>query len=161
MGLLGDLFGQAAEDLIKNAVQNAANQPAKQPMRDIPQEPVQQPVMQSAGDSYWNTVPQEECLWTFQGPYFLYFEKVFTESFPQYRTEREAAKGRKAVIFTFWNATEKALCVEIVAGNSSAKKFRAECQAAGIPYLRFYYGHWGWWNTRSYVENRVLNALGR
>ncbi|MBR5371314.1 MAG: hypothetical protein IK130_03780, partial [Oscillospiraceae bacterium] len=149
---------QAAEDLIKNAVQNAVNaQPTpQQPARDIPQ-PVQQ--TQTDPDDYWNTIPQEENLFTFQGPYFLYFEKIFTESFSMFRIEREAAKGRKAVIFTFWDGARKALCVEILDGNSNAKRFREECQAAGIPYLRFYYNHWGWWNTRSYVENRVRGAL--
>ena len=32
-------------------------------------------------------------------------------------------------------------------------------RAQGIPYLRFYYNHEGWWNTRSYVTRRIANAL--
>ncbi len=40
-----------------------------------------------------------------------------------------------------------------------AKKFRDDCVRAGTPYLRFYYDHDGWWNTRSYVAGRIRGAL--
>ena len=29
----------------------------------------------------------------------------------------------------------------------------------GLPYLRFYFDHEGWWNTRAYVTKRVAEAL--
>ena len=32
--------------------------------------------------------------------------------------------------------------------------------AQGIPYIRFYYDHEGWWNTKSYVIRRTSEALG-
>jgi hypothetical protein len=38
-------------------------------------------------------------------------------------------------------------------------KLRNECRAQGIPYLRFYYDHDGWWNTRSYVTRRIAGQL--
>lgn len=154
MGLLSDLFGKDAEILVKSVIQGAAQQNAQRAAEQQYAATVQEE------NSYWDVVPAEENLFSFNGPYFLYFEKIFTEEFPQYRVEREAAKGRKAVIFTFWDGARKALIVEVVGETSSAKKLRADCQAAGIPYLRYYYGHRGWWNTRSYVVNRTRAALG-
>ena len=159
MGLLSDLFGKDAENLVKSVIQNAAQQGAQRAVQQSA--PIQHdapPVQEE--NSYWDVIPAEENLFNFNGPYFLYFEKVFTEEFPQYRVEREAAKGRKAAIFTFWDGARKALVVEVMGNTSTAKKLRADCQAAGIPYLRYYYGHWGWWNTRSYVVNRTRTALG-
>ena len=44
--------------------------------------------------------------------------------------------------------------------NSEANKLRASCRAQGLPYVRFYYDHDGWWNTRSYVAGRTRAALG-
>ena len=89
-----------------------------------------------------------------------YFNKVFREEFPSYRIEHAPApKGRRATIFTFYNAQGKALVVELMSENSVARKLRQECAAENIPYLRFYYDHQGWWNTRSYVVRRTLAAL--
>ena len=44
--------------------------------------------------------------------------------------------------------------------NSEANKLRSACRAQGLPYVRFYYDHDGWWNTRSYVVSRTRAALG-
>ena len=49
--------------------------------------------------------------------------------------------------------------VPILPDSSETKKLRRECQAQGVPYLRFYYDHEGWWNTRSYVTRRTRDAL--
>ena len=168
MGLFGDLFGKAAEDLVKNTLQNAfGNQPQNAQQRNAAYTPppIQQPApqqqpVQNDADSYWDRIPDEENLFRFQGPYYQYFAQIFATEFPSYRVQQEPARGRDAVIFTFWAGEQTALVVEILSSNSSAKKLRADCQRANIPYLRFYYGHWGWWNTRSYVVGRTRNALG-
>lgn len=162
MGLFGDLFGKAAEELVKNTLQNAiGNQPQRSAAPTPPpiQQPIQHPMQETAG-SYWDVIPDEENLFRFSGSYQQYFSQIFTAEFPSYRVQFEQAKGRDAAIFTFWAGAQKALVVEVISSNSSAKKLRADCQRANIPYLRYYYGHWGWWNTRSYVVNRTRAALG-
>ena len=62
-------------------------------------------------------------------------------------------------VFTFWDGTKKALVVELMPQSSSAQKQRKVCAAEGTPYLRYYYDHDGWWNTRSYVVRRTHAAL--
>ena len=105
-------------------------------------------------------MPPEENQYSFNGSYVEYFDKVFREEFPSYRIEHAPApKGRRATIFTFYNAQGKALVVELMSENSVARMLRQECAAENIPYLRFYYDHQGWWNTRSYVVRRTLAAL--
>ena len=51
------------------------------------------------------------------------------------------------------------LVVELMTEKSEANKFRRDTQRRGIPYVRFYFDHSGWWNTRSYVNERVSGAL--
>ena len=55
---------------------------------------------------------------------------------------------------------EYRLVVEIKSENSEAQWLRNACAAERTPYLRFYYNHDGWWNTREYVDTRVRQALG-
>ena len=50
--------------------------------------------------------------------------------------------------------------VEITAQSADIRKLRRDCERAGMPYLRFYYNHDGWWNARSYVVKRIKTALG-
>ncbi|MBR6460134.1 MAG: hypothetical protein IKS49_08320, partial [Actinomycetaceae bacterium] len=58
-------------------------------------------------------------------------------------------------------AGAKALVVELMSERSSAKMLRWRCENEGVPYLRFYYDHWGWWNEKSYVIERTAKALGK
>ena len=51
------------------------------------------------------------------------------------------------------------LIVELKSESSEAQRFRRAAEAEGVPYLRFYYDHEGWWNTREYVYVRVREAL--
>ena len=105
--------------------------------------------------------PQEEGQYTFAGSYEEYFAQLFAAEFPGCAVTRERPRNRDAVIFTFTRAGSTALVVEVISESSNPKKLRQDCAAAGIPYLRFYHNHPGWWNTRSYVLGRVNGALSR
>ena len=86
---------------------------------------------------------------------------MFVEDFPAYRFEKSYIDdyGKHRVIYTFYSGEAKDLVVELMTESSEAVKFRNDCVKAGIPYLRFYYDHEGWWNTRSYVVGRIRNIL--
>ena len=105
--------------------------------------------------------PREENQYNYNGTYEQYFEHVFVEDFPAYRFEKSYIDdyGKHRVIYTFYSGEVKDLVVELMTESSEAVKFRNDCVKAGIPYLRFYYDHEGWWNTRSYVVGRIRNIL--
>ena len=105
-------------------------------------------------------MPAEECQFNYPGSYGDYFAHVFREDFPEYRATREEVRGGRITVFTLWSpAGGKALVVELMPDSSETRKLRKDCAAQGIPYLRFYYDHEGWWNTRTYVSQRVRSAL--
>lgn len=112
-----------------------------------------------SGFSWGPVMPDEENQFNYNGTFDSYFENIYRAEFPDYRLEKENATGSKRVIFTFYDETRKALVVELMPQSSMSKKLRETCHASGIPYLRFYYDHEGWWNTRSYVITRTRNAL--
>ena len=112
-----------------------------------------------SGFSWGPRMPQEENQFNYPGTYVQYFNHVFTEEFPGYQISYEAAAKRPATIFTFRRDGRTALIVELMSDRSEAKKLRRECEANRIPYLRFYYDHEGWWNTRTYVVTRTRGAL--
>ena len=91
-----------------------------------------------------------------------YFEDIFRTEFADYELIKEAGWGGldRSLIFRFRKGGEDKLAVELLPGNSSAVKFREKCRKQGLPYLRYYTDHEGWWNTRSYVINRTKAALG-
>lgn len=103
-------------------------------------------------------MPQEENQYSFNGTYTEYFDKVFREDFPAYARSCEA-DGTSTVFTLFAPTGARALVVELKSENSSAQKIKKRCAAEGVPYLRFYYNHHGWWNARSYVDDRVRRAL--
>ena len=53
-----------------------------------------------------------------------------------------------------------ALVVELLSQGSDAYRLRKQCRADGIAYLRYYYDHEGWWNTKAYVIECTRGALG-
>ncbi len=169
MGLLSKLLGgqkneKAAVDFLKGLVNEVKEKAADELSPDRREEhgvPENEGTAEAvSGDSWGDVMPPEENQYSFNGSYVEYFNKVFREEFPSYRIEHAPApKGRRATIFTFYNAQGKALVVELMSENSVARKLRQECAAENIPYLRFYYDHQGWWNTRSYVVRRTLTAL--
>ena len=169
MGLLSKLLGgqkneKAAVDFLKGLVNEVKEKAADELSQDRREERSMPENEGNAdavsGDSWGDVMPPEENQYSFNGSYVEYFDKVFREEFPSYRIEHAPVpKGRRATIFTFYNAQGKALVVELMSENSVARMLRQECAAENIPYLRFYYDHQGWWNTRSYVVRRTLAAL--
>lgn len=112
-----------------------------------------------SGFSWGEEMPAEENQFNYNGPYDRYFEEIFRTEFAAYRLERQDVSGGKRQIFTFWDGGRKALVVELMAQSSDSQKLRRDCRASGIPYLRYYYNHDGWWNTRAYVVQRTRKAL--
>ena len=168
MSLLSKLFGGAANEAKKQA-QNALKQ-AEQlrtaggaQMRHASSGQRTRSTQASVDPSYWDTMPDEECQYSYPGPYADYFEHLFREEFPNYSLDKQVrvnSAGNERTIFSFFSGERKALVVELMTERSSATSIRTQCAKAGIPYLRFYYDHRGWWNTRSYVTGRVRAALG-
>ncbi|MBR0509098.1 MAG: hypothetical protein IJJ85_03190 [Clostridia bacterium] len=175
MSLFSKLFGDSknaddALNALKNAaksVADAAEKAAKENLnapRQNASAPAARPAAPAANaweeDDPWEKMPEEENQYSFNGTYVQYFDKIFREAFPAYDISHAPDPRMRATVFTFMQGGRKALVVELKSENSSAQRLRNECQAAGIPYLRFYYDHSGWWNTRSYVEGRTRKALG-
>ncbi|MCR5041994.1 MAG: hypothetical protein K6C36_07865 [Clostridia bacterium] len=119
---------------------------------------------QSTG--YYDEPPAEENQYNFDGNYIAYFEKIFSEEFPNYtvthapdpNNTRSPFNGG-ATVFTFSQGGNTALIVELKSEKSESQRLRRSCEASGTPYLRFYYDHDGWWNARSYVVGRVRGVL--
>lgn len=109
---------------------------------------------------WYETVPAEECQYNYNGPYLDYFAKVFREEFPGYEIRRETIEEWRRYKFVFGKAGADALVVELMTEKSEANSLRKQCRQNGMPYVRFYFDHEGWWNTRKYVTERVKNALG-
>ena len=177
MGLLSKLFGgdqnaeKAAKDLLNGIIKNAhTNQSSSnnntQSTQTAPNnngaswdslEATQSE--SSSGFSWGEKMPDEENQFNYKGTFTSYFENIFNTEFSGYRFEKDNTHSRR-IIYTFYDGTRKALVVELKSQSNAAYKLRNDCSAAGIPYLRFYYDHDGWWNTRSYVVSRMRSALG-
>ena len=114
-----------------------------------------------AGDSWGEYMPAEENQYNFGGPFDAYFERIFKEDFPGYSFEKSyMGSGRTRIVYTFSRGGGIALVVELMSERCSVKRTRRDCESTGTPYLRFYYDHDGWWNTRSYVVRRIRKYLG-
>ena len=152
-------FKKAAQDRVNEAAEkvNAAvpndDHPAKRPDNAIPSR------TPSSGVSFYGDVPAEENQYNFSGTYLQYFEKIFREDFPEYMVVTEKAPDGRSTVFTFTSSGRQVLVVELKSENSESQRVRKACEAAAMPYLRFYYDHEGWWNTRSYVTQRIRTAL--
>ena len=107
-----------------------------------------------------DALPAEENSFAFDGPYQAYFRKVFSEEFPAYQIGESPAPHGRGTLFTFSKNGGTALVVEVMSEGCSSQKVRKSCAMQGVPYLRYYYDHRGWWNTRSYVRERTGRALG-
>ena len=177
MGILSKLFGgdkneKSALDLLKGIVQEAVEGTGREekPVSAAPAAPQVQvgggsvvPTAYEEGPSgfSWGPVmPNEENQFNFNGTYIEYFETVFRENFPEYQITKELRSGTKAAVFTFRSGGETALIVELLSQGSDANRIRKQCRANGIAYLRYYYDHDGWWNTKAYVIERTRGALG-
>ncbi|MBO4847835.1 MAG: hypothetical protein J5586_01640 [Clostridia bacterium] len=110
-------------------------------------------------DGWYDVVPAEECQYNYDGPFMDYFKKIFAEDFPDYEVRYDVLQDWRRYKYTFLKEGGTALVVELMSEKSSVTQLRRECLQNGIPYLRFYFDHQGWWNTRAYVRERVTNAL--
>lgn len=111
------------------------------------------------GCSWGPEMPDEENQFNFSGTYDQYFCSVYEEAFPAYRLTQESIRKGRATLISFWQEGRKALVVELMSDTSSADAIRVACRKEGVAYLRFYYNHPGWWNTKSYVIARTADAL--
>ena len=171
MGLLSKLLGvdKKLEQTVKNAVNDAVNaalqnQSAARNVQNVqyPQPAGSQPAVrgsETCGFSWGPVMPAEENQYNYPGTYVEYFSHVFKEEFPGYNITYGQDPKRYSTIFTFWSGAGKALVVELLPRSSETKMLRNACAAQNIPYLRFYYNHHGWWNTRAYVAQRTREAL--
>ena len=112
------------------------------------------------GCGYYDRIPAEECQYNYNGNYVDYFRMIFREDFAGYEAKySELDIGRRSY-FTLERNGRIELVVELMTEKSEANKLRNDCKETGTPYLRFYFDHFGWWNTRTYVRERVRGALG-
>ncbi|MBR4164847.1 MAG: hypothetical protein IKR43_01245 [Lachnospiraceae bacterium] len=156
----------AANILIKEANKAAAEKasassseggPLQGPFHSVPAESYEEA---ESGFSWGPVMPDEENQFNYPGPFYEYFDKVFSEEFPEYQISRKRAPyGVEAYIITFRKNGQTALIVELLSRSSEPDKLRSDCRRNGTPYLRYYYDYDGWWNTREYVKQRTRNAL--
>lgn len=126
--------------------------------------PAPQSVPQSApisGDSWGPVMPDEPNQFNSGVTYTIYFQRLFSEHFPSYRLTCDyRPKGKDCSVFTFWEGERRALVVDVRTDRWQSDRLKWQCERQGVPYLRFYHDHKGWWNTKSYVIRRVGAALG-
>jgi len=151
-----DRLADAAE---KAAAEAKAEAPEKKAAPALQPKPAAQGGGASAGLSWGEEMPSEENQFNFKGNFVEYFEHIFAEDFPAYSVEKEIKKGFRGAVLTLTQGGKKSLVVELMSEGSCAQRVRKACAAEGVPYLRFYHDHHGWWNTRSYVSGRIRKAL--
>ncbi len=164
MGMLSKLLGgdqnveKVAKDVLGGIIKNVQT---NQLGADKPKTSVTDSSLQQKQGDAPSGVPAEENQYNYNGTYEQYFEHVFAEDLAAYRFEKSYIDdyGKHRVIYTFFNGAAKALVVELMTESSESVKIRNDCVKAGVPYLRFYYDHEGWWNTRSYVVGRMRGVL--
>ena len=162
LNILKDVVGDVAKEAVaaaENAKKNfEANSSSsdKRPETDVHSWDTS---LEKSGDSWGKAMPAEENQYNFNGSYLQYFSKVFREDFPVYTVQQEPGRDDRSPLFVFYRDGVKCLVVELKSERSSAQAIRRRCEAEGTPYLRFYYDHDGWWNTRSYVTRRVAAVL--
>ncbi|MBQ1690692.1 MAG: hypothetical protein II018_05435 [Firmicutes bacterium] len=157
-------LGQAIKDNIPEdvlqSVRDAAGEDREAP--EAPAKPCANAQAEASGSGlpWGDTMPAEENQYNFSGTYEEYFTEVFNSEFPDYTVEKESIRDGRALCFTFKKEGRTALIVEVMSQKSNAQKLRNMARREGTPYLRYYYDHHGWWNTRSYVTERTREALG-
>ena len=176
MGLFSNLFGQNGKDIdnalgrMKDLAEDIANtkyadEDEKRVMQTGTTDPDAMPLRDSSsaasfveeGDSWGPNMPAEENQYNSGLSYLDYFSKIFKNEFSSY--DVEILRLGSKMISTFYQDGTKKLVVEVISENNNPVKLRNECRANGVPYLRFYHNHEGWWNTRSYVVRRISEAL--
>ncbi len=115
-------------------------------------------------------------------PVQKYFEKVLSEVFPDAYVEvqdvsypgparwvksgllgkyhSEPGEKKPAWLFLVRKDRLPILAVEVMAiYNKSRTKLRTSYTKNGVPYIRFYHDVDVWWNTKSYIRERALQAV--
>ena len=165
MGLLSKLLQEGKKelapvlDVLKEAAQKAgADTPQNAPAPDSSGNLWSRPA--KSGFSWGERMPAEENQYSFNGSHIEYFDKVFSEEFPTCRITRETLNDGRRIAYSFWQGERKVAVAELMSERCGINRLRASCAAQGIPYVRFYFDHPGWWNTRSYVAQRSHAILG-
>ena len=127
----------------------------------VKEEQAEKAAAETNGCWWGEEMPAEENMYNSGLAPAAYFEKIFAEDFPACIVNKEAGWGGfdRSTIYRFYDGAAQKLVVELVPNNSSAVKLREKCAKEGVPYLRFYKDHEGWWNARSYVVSRIEKAL--
>ncbi len=170
MSLLSKLLGDSKKELapvldaLKEAAQKAGVDSLLNDARDAAPSPARparsrRDESPKSGFSWGEEMPAEENQYSFNGSYIAYFDMVFSQEFSQYRITRDTPKKGGGAVYSFWEGEKQVLVAELMSENSEANRLRSECRARRVPYVRFYYDHDGWWNTRSYVAQRARAAL--
>ena len=175
MGLLSKLLGNdskkaenAALDFLKNVAKKIndsaddkkpqAAKPAAQPASAAPEpEP-------ERADALWGEImPKDANQFDFKGSYQEYFEDIFRSEFADLSFDLTHPQYYNSDIYSFTKAGAKVLVIELMSRKCEANKLRRDTLRSGVPYLRFYTdcSDIGWWNARTYVVNRMKEALGR
>ncbi len=150
-----DVFGDLARS-IDGKSEKSPEEPAPEKSCGETREQYDSP----SGDSWGETMPAEENQFNYGGSFEEYFEHIFKEDFGEYSFDKlYVGYGKKRVVYRFSKGTGTALTLELMSQSCQAKMTRRECEMSGTPYLRFYYDHHGWWNTRSYVVKRMRAYL--
>ena len=163
MGLLSKLFGEAGKEFaqeVKKTVDYAVSEAKKR--EDYGAQNVAQNVaheVSASGDSWGEEMPAEENQFNYPGSYKAYFSGIYHSEFSDYQITEEDVRNNKATVFTFSKDGRKVLVVEVRSDRSNARKLCDDCRREGVRYIRFYYDHEGWWNTRSYVIRRTRENL--
>ncbi len=164
MGLFSKLFGgsdkdeQSAMDFLKDLISGSND---SQESQDV--QTGQDPEYEEEGESGFSwgpKMPAEENQFNFPGPFIDYFRKVLREDFGSYRLEEAIERDGGLVTFSLYQGERMAAVVEVLPSSCSQRyKVRESCKKQGIPYVRFYHDHEGWWNTRAYVNDRIVKAM--
>ncbi len=156
-------LGQAIKDNIPEevlqSIKDAADGDAKEPAAPATAGAAPQTATSGSGLSWGEEMPAEENQYNYNGTYEEYFTEIFNSEFPEYVVMKESVRDGRALCFSFAKDGRTALIVEVMSEKSNAQKLRNTARREGVPYLRYYYDHHGWWNTRKYVTERTRAAL--
>ena len=150
-------------DLLQGKEQKQTSRPvSQQPAYTAPRPSYQEPMGEPTplGRSWGERMPDEPNQFNYPGSYREYFEEIFREDFPELTFYREQnPKSSRASSYTFYRGAQKVLVIELVGQGCDVYLLRRNCEREGMPYLRFWYDHDGWWNARSYVVKRMREAM--
>ena len=107
-------------------------------------------------------VEGERNLFDYRGEPLDYFREVLRDNFTGYDIRENVKinpKSPNPSEFVFYTGDHVDLVVEILWAGSARESTKYYCKEKRIPYLRFYYGHEGWWNTEKYVVDRIRGLI--